>query len=834
MKELITFLQENPKSIVIGSNHTFELLMNYQREHNLLLSYYFKTVDQVVEEILGRFSDEVLVKLVLEEGYQVDIAKVILDNLLFIDEKEYQSPKLHTLVNLKRKYKQYLIKNPLFETFYKSHKICLIDYPYINDGFYKIYQTVFPKENIKNFTLESPYQKDLTIYSFNNPKEEVEAFCEEVSKLLAQNVKVENIKVHTLNNNYKILIKNIAKFYNIDCDFPIPTKLNEFTITKEFLHYLEEKFNLKFTNVIEEGLLLLQQKFTDDVSTVIYQKIVNIINRYLFFNGQVCDILPILQFEFNQEYTLPIFHYKNALTMTNIFNENIFENDYVFILGFNQDVFPPVVKDEDFLFDDEKQELNLPTSRIINEIIRNKALTKIASSKSLYLSYPQYSNEGKLTKSSFIDTLSTYYQVKESKYTYIKEESFSKKRHFFYLSKLLDKYFMYDEISSELSQLLFNHQDQISQYNSYTNVFFEIDLKTLQSYLENEFVLSYTSINTFYNCQFRFMLERVLKLTKQTNKRSLMIGTLFHYALEKLLSIETSDFQKDYFAIVNEYCNRHNVSLDAKDQVFIKIYGNYLEQIYPILKKQYEQTFFKVRSVEESFIVSLDDKVYKPILVGKIDKILTYEDQNNRYAIVLDYKTGNNEFDYNKAIHGLDLQTLIYFYLLNNQEERKYGFAGAYLQSILPSNPLRAQNNSLYQELLEKYLTWNGYSINSIEVLSKIDRYVGSNNSFLKGIEIKNDGTLAKRSLDDVISNEEFDALMKLVENKINECLKEVRAGKFPINPKKGSKVNSCMYCPYYDVCFRKEQDYVRIEISNDLSFLRSRDEKHENTDKTN
>lgn len=100
--------------------------------------------------------------------------------------------------------------------------------------------------------------------------------------MLAQNVKVENIKVHTLNNNYKILIKNIAKFYNIDCDFPIPTKLNEFTITKEFLHYLEEKFNLKFTNVIEEGLLLLQQKFTDDVSTVIYQKIVNIINRYLF------------------------------------------------------------------------------------------------------------------------------------------------------------------------------------------------------------------------------------------------------------------------------------------------------------------------------------------------------------------------------------------------------------------------------------------------------------------------------------------------------------------------------------------------------------------------
>ena len=52
MKELITFLQENPKSIVIGSNHTFELLMNYQREHNLLLSYYFKTVDQVVERYL--------------------------------------------------------------------------------------------------------------------------------------------------------------------------------------------------------------------------------------------------------------------------------------------------------------------------------------------------------------------------------------------------------------------------------------------------------------------------------------------------------------------------------------------------------------------------------------------------------------------------------------------------------------------------------------------------------------------------------------------------------------------------------------------------------------
>ena len=111
-----------------------------------------------------------------------------------------------------------------------------------------------------------------------------------------------------------------------------------------------------------------------------------------------------------------------------------------------------------------------------------------------------------------------------------------------------------------------------------------------------------------------------------------MIGNFFHYCFEKMLFSENIDFESEFAKIVKDFCYEHNVIFSPKDQMFLKIYQRYLLQILPILRSQYQNSSFTVKSLEEEFTITLDHPL-KPILRGKIDKILTYKDQDKNMQL---------------------------------------------------------------------------------------------------------------------------------------------------------------------------------------------------------
>ena len=75
-----------------------------------------------------------------------------------------------------------------------------------------------------------------------------------------------------------------------------------------------------------------------------------------------------------------------------------------------------------------------------------------------------------------------------------------------------------------------------------------------------------------------------------------------------------------------------------------------------------------------------------------------------------------------------------------------------------------------------------------------------------------------------VLSDNQINEIIKIVESKIDEAILNIEEAHFNINPKRigYSKDNNigCKYCKYKDICYVQEKDYIYLEEYKDLSFL--------------
>ena len=91
MDLIISYLQSNKQTIVICNNKVKAQLLDYFYKHKILVNVTFKTPQQVLKDILGRYEKEAFIKLVLDEGYHPEVSEIILNNLLLVDNKIWLS-----------------------------------------------------------------------------------------------------------------------------------------------------------------------------------------------------------------------------------------------------------------------------------------------------------------------------------------------------------------------------------------------------------------------------------------------------------------------------------------------------------------------------------------------------------------------------------------------------------------------------------------------------------------------------------------------------------------------------------------------------------------------
>ena len=79
------------------------------------------------------------------------------------------------------------------------------------------------------------------------------------------------------------------------------------------------------------------------------------------------------------------------------------------------------------------------------------------------------------------------------------------------------------------------------------------------------------------------------------------------------------------------------------------------------------------------------------------------------------------------------------------------------------------------------------------------------------------------------IDEETIDRLLEIVDRNIHTVVTALQKADFPITPiqignEKKEDATGCRYCQYYDICFKKANDFRTVKEYKNLEFLEQED----------
>jgi len=785
----INNIQDN--TIIICENSYKKYLLKKFWETKIFLNVKFFTKKEFFCEYLFKYDEKTISYLVNKYNYKVDIAKMYLDNLYFVEDKNYKSNKLNFLVKLKRELidNNLLIFNNNFKKFINNFKILVVGYPYIEKYESKIFDEI-------NATIVNDFEnyEINKVYEFDTQEEEINFVCKNICKLINNGLNINKIKIACINDDYLNDIERIFKFYNI----PIKTSNGESLYSNEITQ--------KFLNNFDSDIIKSVETIKNDNSDIV-RKIINICNKYSFekdFN----KIKPLIISDLKNT-KIDNFKLNNYIEIIDLFDP--IEDEYVFLMNFNVGNIPKNFKDEEYITDNIKNEVDINIVNDKNKIYKNSTISKMKNIKNLIVTYKLKNFKGEFYPSSLINEL----HLEVCKYTDNILESYSYLKDKIEYAKMNDDYNKYGTLTD--NYFVYKNTLGNINYNTYDNRFNGIDKENLKEYLNGKLTLSYSSLNNFNKCAFRYYLANILKLDKYEENFEAFIGSLFHDVLEKCF-INNLDVVKE----VNNYIINSGKTLTIKERFYVNKIIEDIKFTINILNKQKEDISLDKALYEKN--ISIDKS--RDILVefiGFVDKILYKEEDSSTLVSIIDYKTGFIDIDLKYLPYGLSLQLPIYLYLVKKSNLFvNPKFVGFYLQYILDKDIIRDIKKS-YDIERANNLKLMGYSNSDIHSLVEFDKnYMDSN--LIKSMKTKTDGNFS--SYAKVLNDNEIEKIIQLTEKNIDGAIDKILNAEFDINPKNiGYEKNiGCMYCKFKDICFKKEKDNLILEDIKDLDFLRGDD----------
>lgn len=754
-----------------------EISSNYELNNIKVMSF-----NSFLDNFLFTFDEKTIYHLMHKYNIKYDLALMYLNNLRYVENKEYDSSKLNKLVELKN----YLDKEKLLSYNYSFQR----NLKNKNIIFYNVEKNKFNQyiiDQTKKFTdvevLDNKMVENYTheIIEFQDCNEELESVAEKICELLNNSVDIKKIVLLNINDDYLISLKRVFNIFNIPINIPnkntvLSTKMVSFFLdnlnsdVNITLEQIRDKFDLKNTNNLE-----------------IYNQLIDVCNKYSWIDDYL-QVKDLLVHDLNTT-NVKIETIDNAVRVEDFLEYQPNKEEYVFLVGFNQGIIPKLERDENYISDDIKNEIYLDTTVEKNEFHSKKSLEIIKSIKNLWISYIKTSKQGELQLSTLNNILNYPVIHNNKKYKY------SNLNNLLMLGKNLDNYLMYGTKKDELLNLYSNYPN--IKYRSFDNKFTGIKENI------DSLTLSYSSLDNYYKCAFRYYVASVLKLNVYEENFANYLGSLFHFVLSKRKDLSLDDAW-------NLFLSDNPKELTNKEKFFLEKGKEELQFIFDVLDMQKDYTNFSDEIYETKIEIDKGDNVK---FVGIIDKVMFND--NHDLASIIDYKTGNPHLSLNNLPYGLSLQLPIYLYLLNKSKP-DVEVVGFYLQKILPSLIVKDQVKSL-KDQKKDLLKLQGYSISNEEKLGQFDKtYVDS--SLIKGMKMGSNGFYAYSK---TLTATEMNQITELVDKKIDEAINKIKNNNFEINPKHIEKENvGCAFCQFKDVCYMTNKDIVYLEEIKDLTFL--------------
>jgi len=779
----------NTNIIITTNNYKKELLKEFNKE---LLNIKIYTLNEFNKLYYYDYSKETIIYIM--NNYKMnknnviyDIAKIYLDNLIYIEDKQYTSTKLNFLSKLKKDLlDNNLLKiNLLFKESLKNKNIVIYNLPNTKELNILIKElNTISKIDIINTNINS--YKNHIIYKFKTIEEEVLYIANNICELILKGIDIKHIYITNLNDEYYKLIRRIFPMYNI----PLTLENN----TSIYGTYIVNKFLELYSSNMEETLSKLKEYITDEESEYIYNQILNIVNNYAFINNYD-EVLECIKTDIKNT-KLKTNNIVNSIHESSI--DNIYsEEDYVFLLSFNQGVIPLIHKDELYLTDRERKELNISLTVDKNNIEKEQTINYLSNIKNLIITTKKYSNGEEFQLPSINNILN--YQIIE-----LKEDisNYSNLYNKIKLTSLKDEYTKYGTTSNELFLLDNTYKDL--PYNSYNNNYNQIDKNLLKKYLNNELKLSYTSIDRYFSCPFSYYLGNILKLNIYEDSFSQKIGNLFHAILEKFNKVN-----KSYDELWQEELNNLDTSFNNKELLLLEKLHDELLFVINTLKEQETYTELHDELHEEKVYTSITGDM-KISFSGIIDKIKYKKDNNKTIIAIIDYKTGSVDIDLSTIPYGIGMQLPIYIYLAKNNKKLDHiEVAGFYLQHIL-NEEIKLDGDKEQEELKKKQLLLQGYSNSDLDLLSTFDNTYNKS-LLISSMSITKKNEISKKA--HVLSSEAIDKLSNIAEDNIKIAAEKISKAEFNIEPKKIEKTNyGCRFCKYKDICYHTNDNIIELK----------------------
>ena len=752
----------NNKIVIVDSNSKKYLLDLLSSK---LINVKIITLDELLKGYLFYYDEKAIYYVCHRFNVCIDVAKRYLDSLYYIND-DNSNEKIHFLYELKQDLmnNNLLIFNHLFVNYLNNKDIVL----YNLKSLPKVYKKIIDKLSLNNsitYLEDELLSSNKTIIKCPTKEDELSLVACKIAALLKQNKNINNIKIANLNEEYIYSIKRIFKEFNIPLNINKPINVYGSKLVKEFI---------KSFDINEISGLAKTSK-----DEKIYKSIISILNKYYWADSYL-DVKEFI-LEDLKNISIPSKRYNNAIEAIDLKGYIPKKDDYIFLLNFNEGSIPLEYKDEDYLSDKEKEILGESDSKELNELETINTLYKIKAIKNLTITYASSNKKEELYISSLYDE--SFMIEEEYKTDYSYSNAFNKSR----LIASLDNYNKYGETDEALLSL-YNHYKDIG-YLSYDHKFKGIENKP------EKIRLSYSSIDNYFKCSFRYYLKNILRIDKEEDTFAIQIGNIFHHILSHLYE-DSFDLER----LWNLELNLLDKELKSSEKYFLKRAKEDLVLLIETLKEQFTYTSLKEVLLEKNITIKIQDNV---TFIGFVDKIMYEKKADKTIAAIIDYKTGNPDLNINNIIYGLDMQLPVYLFLIKNSNLfDNVIIGGFYLQKIL--------NNYSDIDEKKKSLKLQGYSNSDVNILKEVDSSFEDSN-VIQGLKTSQNGFYAYSK---VLDNKEIDKISDLVKDNIIKASTDILNGKFDINPKEiNDEIVGCKYCPYKDICFMDNKDVVTLEV---------------------
>ncbi len=511
----------------------------------------------------------------------------------------------------------------------------------------------------------------------------------------------------------------------------------------------------------------------------------------------------------------------------------------LFLLGVNEGIIPKPEKGGGILSDGDREELEGGEFLLAPGARKNTGLEQFylylcltRPSERLYLTFSSVDTDGKAIRSSYLigrlKLLFPKLKIKEGRE--IRPEYYTKKSSLSYVRQSMDQWFSgkAGEEDKAFLKWMFDTEDgkkwieDALKGRFYTNGESGLSREAARALYGLHMEASVTRLETYAGCAFAHFLKYGLMLSKRQKYQiqSADLGVILHKCLE-LFSKEAKvqgkgirfldEEERDLLAVeclrraVQEYDSGIFHS-SARNEACIERMERLVKRTVWAISEQLKKSDFEPSEFEWRFQSRKDLEAVKLSLAhggtlelqGVIDRIDYFEDEENLYLKVTDYKSGMQTFQLADIYNGLSLQLVVYLNAAvekaKKDQKKQVVPAGIFYFHI--QDPLvEKEDGGNTQERLLAEFDLSGLVLGEREIVEHLD--FGEEKAI--PASYKKDGNFTAAS--SVATREQFEALGDYVKRKLTTYGDNIQNGDIAIHPYREEKRTACDYCDYKGVC---------------------------------